>query len=177
MGAWLLPQLVAKGDVPVKKVMKSLEKAEQWFIGILLLVTVLLLFVNVIMRYVFSSNLTWAEEFSRYAIVWISFVGSSVCIYKGGHITVDSILGLLSEKKGQNFSIGILIASLLFSVLLGYYSVLLTLNSIRTGQTTPGMQIPMFWAYLAMPVGSALLSLHYGWQIHETFQLARRKSS
>lgn len=141
--------------------MKGVSLVEQYLIGILLLVTILLLFVNVVMRYVFSANITWAEEFSRYAIVWITFIGTSVCVYIGGHITVDSIHGILSEKNNRILAIVIYVVSIVFALALTWFSIKLTVNSIRTKQTMPGMGIQMAWAYLAMPVGSILLAIRY----------------
>ena len=54
-----------------------LSKIEQYFIGILLLAIAFILFINVVLK-IFGSSLVWSEEVARYAIVWLTFVGSSV---------------------------------------------------------------------------------------------------
>ena len=34
-------------------------------------------FANVVARYVFNSPIQWAEEFSRYAFIWVVFMGAA----------------------------------------------------------------------------------------------------
>jgi hypothetical protein len=51
--------------------------AESLFVGAALAFTSLLLFVNVILRYVFLSSIHWAEEATLYLMVWIVSSSSS----------------------------------------------------------------------------------------------------
>lgn len=75
-----------------------LRKIEQYLIGTLLLAITFILFINVVLR-IFGLSFEWAEEVARYGIVWVTFIGSSVCIYKGAHIEVDAITMILSQKE------------------------------------------------------------------------------
>lgn len=67
-----------------------LEKFEQYFTGLILIAITFILFANVVLRF-FGISLEWAEEVARYGIIWVTFIGGSICIYKGGHIRVDAI--------------------------------------------------------------------------------------
>ena len=103
----------------------------------------------------------WAEELARYAIVWITFVGASVCVYKGAHIGVDVIMNVLSEKPKKILSIILAVFSLIFSVVFTYFSFKITMNVQGTNQVSSTMGIPMYLVYAAMPVGGLLMSIRY----------------
>ncbi len=81
-----------------KKVVNILGKIEESFLGYLLLLIVALLFINVILRF-FGMALDWTDEFARYGIIWVTFIGAGACVVKGGHIGVDAIVTLLSDRN------------------------------------------------------------------------------
>ncbi|WP_077623328.1 TRAP transporter small permease [Sediminibacillus massiliensis] len=140
--------------------MKVLKKIEETSIAVGLLAVTVLLFVNIILRYVFSANTTWAEEFIRYVMIWITFVGASVCFRKGLHVGVDFVLDLLKGKVKKGLQLFISLASMAFMILLIWFSIELVMFTKQTGQITPSLQIPLYWVYLAIPVGAALSLLH-----------------
>ncbi|WP_093193972.1 TRAP transporter small permease [Salimicrobium halophilum] len=140
--------------------MKILKKIEESTIALGLLAVTALLFVNIILRYVFSANTTWAEEFIRYVMIWITFIGAGVCFRKGLHVGVDFVLDLLKGKAKKGLELFIALASVIFMVLLVWYSIQLVSFTRQTGQITPSLQIPLYYIYLAIPVGAALSLLH-----------------
>lgn len=140
--------------------MRILNKIEDIFVGSALLAATLLLFVNIILRYFFSANTTWAEEFIRYAMIWIAFIGASICFRKGIHVGVDLLMNSLKLKGKRNLQIYINLASILFMAFLVKFGFDLVIFSINTGQITPSLKINMYWVYLAIPVGALLSILH-----------------
>lgn len=141
----------------MEKLNKVLSKIEYWFLGVGIILIAVILGINVIMRYVFSTGFTWAEEAARYIMVWITFVGASVCAYKGGNISIDSIMGILSERGKKILTIITIIVSIVFLAIFSYLSAKLTVQALQTNQLTPAMDIPMFFVYLSMPAGGILI--------------------
>ncbi len=119
----------------------------------------LLLFVNVVLRYWFLAPISWAEELTLYMMAWIVFVGSSVAIRTRGHIAIDLLPLALSPAGRHRLAIFTAVVMPMFFAAFFYYSGQHTLRVRTTGQVTPVMQAPMWLAYLAMPVGSALMFL------------------
>ena len=78
--------------------LKILNKIEDVFCAVSLLLTTLILFVNVVLRYVFSASTSWAEEMIRYLMIWITFIGGSVCVRHSAHIRMDFLLTLLPRS-------------------------------------------------------------------------------
>lgn len=77
---------------------------------------VLLVFTNVVMRYVFNTGLTWSEEVSVNLFVWVIFLGAILAALEGLHIKVD----LLTSKLSPRFQkIVLLIANVLVLFAMG----------------------------------------------------------
>src|SRR5262245_28723915 len=138
---------------------RALSFAETTFVGGALAFASLLLFVNVVLRYWFLAPISWAEELTLYVMVWIVFVGSSVAIRTRGHIAIDLLPLVLSPAGRRRLAIFIALTVLAFLAVFFHYSLEHTLRVRISGQVTPVMQGPMWLAYLAMPVGSALMIL------------------
>jgi len=137
-----------------------LSKIEQYFIGILLLAIAFMLFINVVLR-LFGSSLVWSEEVARYAIVWLTFIGSSVCVYKGAHIGVDAIMNVLSEKGKKILLLITILMSIIFTILFTYLSFTITKGVFDTNQVSSTIKVPMVYVYGAMPVGGVLMLIRY----------------
>ena len=61
----------------------------------LLAVMVVMVFGNVVLRYGFNSGITVSEELSRWAFVWMTFLGAIVAIKENGHLGTDMLVGRL----------------------------------------------------------------------------------
>lgn len=148
---------------PQDGVLARLDRALSWsewtFIGGALAFASVLLFANVVLRYVFLDPLNWAEELTLYLMVWIVFVGGSVAVRTHGHIAIDLLPLVLSPANRRRLAIGVAAATLVFFAVFFWYSLQHTLRVRSINQLTPVMQAPMWLTYLAMPVGSALMAL------------------
>jgi TRAP-type C4-dicarboxylate transport system permease small subunit len=62
-------------------------------LGIICLVTmVVMVFGNVVLRYAFNESILVSEEISRWAFVWLTFLGAVVLLRERGHMGVDLAL-------------------------------------------------------------------------------------
>ena len=57
--------------------------------ALLMAIIIALVFVNVVLRYGFSSGLRPALELSRLGFVWIVMLGAASCLVRGEHLAVD----------------------------------------------------------------------------------------
>ena len=108
-------------------------------------------FANVIARYGVNAPIAWAEELSRYAFIWMVFVGAAVCTKHGRHIAVDAAVKLL-PGTGQVFCQ--LVANLgtaLLMVILIYYGLVLAASAT---QLTSTLGIPTYFIYAVIPLSA-----------------------
>lgn len=142
----------------MKKLLDGVNRAVEYVVSIMLLVMVIVVFLQVIFRFVLHSSLPWSEELSRYILVWISFLGASIGVRRGAHIGVEAVTNLLPYglKKGVSF-LATLCATVFFVLMVVYgYKIL----SIVRGQLSPAMEISMAIPYSSVFVGGALMFLY-----------------
>ncbi|WP_108660982.1 TRAP transporter small permease [Acuticoccus kandeliae] len=122
----------------------------------LFLVMLVSIFGQVVMRYGFSSPLSWSEELARYAMVWLAMLASALCLRKGQHLALLSADALPARIGTPVRVIGTLVVTVLLAILL-WHSYDLASRAFR--QTTPGLGLSMSWIYASLPAGFALMLL------------------
>ena len=140
---------------------KISNKLEKGFLGGAIIFASLLLFVNVVMRYVFLLPIYWAEELARYLMVWMIFIGASQVTKFGGHVAVDIVPRFLSKRANTILTIIVNLICILFCILLAYFSFKQMLRVKVAHQVSPAMELPMWIAYLSIPLGTVLMLIRY----------------
>ena len=72
------------------------EVAFQAFCAAVFLGMIGMVFYNAMLRYVFKSSFAPSEEWARFLFMYITFFGAIEGFYRGRHIAVDMVTGLLS---------------------------------------------------------------------------------
>lgn len=142
-----------------------LSKAEEFLLGILMTTASLVLFANIIARYVFNWGFTWAEELVRYEIIWMVFLGGSVAARQGLHIGVDLLVRFAPLPLRKPINVLINAISLVFCGFIVYYGAALINQTRMFGQVSPALQMPMWMVQLAIPLGAGLMALRFAQQI------------
>lgn len=117
----------------------------------------ILVFVQVVMRYVFSNSLSWSEELARFIFLWLSWIGASYAVKERSHFRVEMFADLLKGLPRRSFEYFVLIVWFVFSFVLTWLGTKLVLFLYDTGQTSAAMDIPMTIPYASVPVGCALM--------------------
>jgi len=86
----------------MKKFLYALDNLDQYLAVLTLSITVLLLGVQVVSRYVFKFPIAWAEEISRFTFVWAVYMGVSMAARQNEHIRVVAHLKLLFPQSISN---------------------------------------------------------------------------
>ena len=145
--------------------LRRLDRALSWledaFIAALLLSASVIIFVNVVLRYVFNTGFIWAEEFVRYEIVWLVFIGGSVAARKGIHIGVDAVLHVLPAAAARALKVTVGLICIAFSAALVWYGVELVQQTQMFRQRTSAMQAPFWIVQLAVPIGAGLMLIRF----------------
>jgi len=136
---------------------RILARIEEVLAGSILAAMSAATFVNVVARYVFNSPFDWAEEFSRYAFIWLAFMAAVVATTHKRHIVID-ILVISLPKSAQ--AICRLLVDLVTLALMGamaYYGWI----AARTATSfTATLGVPRSWVYMAAPVAAVLIFFH-----------------
>jgi TRAP-type C4-dicarboxylate transport system permease small subunit len=140
-------------------VKKFLNNFEEYFVVWTMALMTVLVFCQVVMRYVVGRSLSWSEELARFIFMWLSWVGASYAVKERSHFRVEMFANLLKGRHRARFELLILVIWFGFSVTLAWLGTQLMIFLIETGQISAAMEIPMSWVYASVPAGCALMSI------------------
>jgi len=139
------------------KFLKWIDKhLEEYLLVYLLVMIACVMMLQIIMRYVFKASLSWAEEFTRYCFVWSVFLSISYSIKKGSMLKIDAVTSLMPKMIQKLINILIEIVVFAFLAILLFNSKEVIVRLIQSGQTSPAMEMPMYYVYAATIVGFSL---------------------
>jgi len=126
-----------------------------WLVAVILGTMSVVVFSQVIYRYVLESPLPWSEELARYLMVWLVLLGASLGLRSKALIGMEALINVFPAPL-KRFSVeAVLVFSLLFLALVMIYGIKLTI--MNHAQFSPAMGIPMSLPYAAIPVGALLM--------------------
>jgi len=135
--------------------MRRINIGLMWFckVSIIIMIPVMtiIIFIQVVMRYIFLSPFVWSEELARYLLIWISCLGSAYAVRKGEHISITFIKDKF-PKYLQSLVKWIIHFVLIAFFAMGFVHGLL-LSISEWEQLSPAMGIPMSWANLGITIG------------------------
>lgn len=122
---------------------------------LMLVAVVVMLVLQVFLRFGFSYSLPWPEEAARYLMIWIVMLAGSLLVRDDQLVRVDFLDHFWPESwlVWRNAVFRLLLAVML-AVLVwqGWDQAIFAYN-----RTTTALQISWFWPYLAIPAGGALM--------------------
>lgn len=113
---------------------------------------------SVIMRYIFNNSISWSEDAAKFLMVWLAFLGAPLGFRHGAHVAIDLLPPGLPAIARRIVRVFVHATVLILMVLLARYSWAFAWNGRTQVALTVG-DIPMFWIFLCMPIGAALMAL------------------
>ncbi|HCE09474.1 MAG TPA: TRAP transporter small permease [Oxalobacteraceae bacterium] len=114
----------------MRQLVPHLERTVEWLMALALTVMVVMVFGNVVLRYVFNSGVAAAEEISRLMFVWLIFLGAILALRRHAHLGVELVQARLPRWARRGCAV--------ISHLLMLYALWLFLSGSWT-QTVIGM--------------------------------------
>lgn len=122
----------------------------------------ILLFIEVVLRYLFHSPTTWSQEVAIYIFTWTMFAGAAYTLSVGKHIHIDILLSRLPHKPRQLIEAFTGLLGFVFCAYVTYQSwnfVALALKMKKLSATT--LRVPVWTIEASVLVGFLLLSIQY----------------
>lgn len=134
---------------------RRLLEACRW--GVILLVGAITVIValGVFFRFVLNNSLPWTEEVAKFVMVWLAFIGAPVVLKEGGHIAIDFIPTRLPSALGHALLMVIQVIVMVVLAVLVYQGWALAWNALP--QVAATVEVSLFYIFLAVPIGSALM--------------------
>jgi TRAP-type C4-dicarboxylate transport system permease small subunit len=142
----------------LQRISDLMNRITEVILVVVLAVMAVVVFLQVIFRYVLNFPLFWTEEFARYCLVWSSLLGSAVAVKRGQHIAVTIFMERMPAPLRQGLTIIALISVAVVLAIILWGGIQLV--AITRAQISPALRISMSIPYLAVPVGAALMLVH-----------------
>ncbi|RQO61117.1 C4-dicarboxylate ABC transporter permease [Paucibacter sp. KBW04] len=163
---------------------RILNHLEEWLIAFLIGAATFVIFLAVVHRYAsgipviqdytVQINMSWAQELCIFMFVWMAKFGAAYGVRTGIHVGVDVVLRKLKGRPYKALVIFGLLAGALFTGTVAALGANFVWHIAQTDQTSADLEIPMWWVYACVPLGSSLMSyrfLQVAWSFLKTGEL------
>ena len=131
---------------------------EQYFCAFLMVLMVFCLGSQVFFRFVLNASLTWSEELSRFAFIWLVYMGAVLGAKERIHIRVTAFHRLLPVvARGWVLPVADLLW-VAINLTFAWQGALQVGHLMRFSYISPAMQWNMALIYSVVPVGFLLMS-------------------
>lgn len=133
---------------------KHLFRVLDWLCDIscfvILYVTVVVIFVQVIARYILKVALPWTEEFARYAFIWLIFLANALAERQKEHFRVSYFVEQAPRRVRYVF--WVLDEILIFAFFIWLLQDSLQFVKMGRRMISTVMQLRLDWVYWGLPV-------------------------
>lgn len=135
-----------------------LDRAEFWFIALACVGIVVLVFLGVLSRFVFSNPMAWSEELARYLFLWAALVGAAAGCRTNQHGGIPLLVHKFPPawQRGVEIFVSALVVTVL--VVLAWQSFDSTLQGLSSGQTSLASGVPI-WVINGVAMLAYLLAI------------------
>ena len=143
----------------ISKVLKEANKLEEMFLIAIFILMILTSFAQVVNRNWLQLPLGWLEELALYCQVYVAFLAMELGLRDGSQISLTAIMDRLHGRVQQVVSILAKLVVVSFTILIFVKSIGIIEGLVTSGQRSPGLKIPMFIPYMALPISFGIAAL------------------
>jgi TRAP-type C4-dicarboxylate transport system permease small subunit len=119
---------------------------------------IIVLSINVFLRYVFSHPFSWAEEVTVLLLIWVTFLAAAILQKRDEHVSITYIFDILPARVKRIILVfGNLCACVVLTVFL---LSSINLMKVQAKTFTPALRLPMTYSALAVFVGLAAMLIY-----------------
>lgn len=139
-----------------------------------LAVMLLLLTVEVILRYVFNTSTMISTEVGAYLFVAVLYFGLAHTLQKNEHISIRVVVHRLNPKAQQLLSQVVVVLNLLVSLVLVWRAWILVVDNFRTRSLFPSLlHTPQYIPQLPLAIGVTIFALQAAVELLKHFYLVK----
>ncbi len=140
----------------MNKVLAIYDGSVRTLLHVVYALMILVMFMQVVLRYIFNAPLMWPEELSRLLFLWLVYGAAPLAISRKSHLAVDFFISRLSWRSKQKLRLSLyvfIITFLLVAVVKGFE---LTFTFMEESAYTMSF-LPLGLFYLPIALGSVMM--------------------
>lgn len=147
---------------------RRLDRVIRHLAGFLTGAMAVLVFLQVLFRYLLDAPLDWSEEMATFAFAWMCLLGASVGLRRDEHPRLDIFLDRLPEGIRRGVSLFIDLGIFFMLAVLLVYGIKLTL--VMKLQRTAALGYSVAFVYAVLPVSALVMLVHMAARIPGHFR-------
>jgi C4-dicarboxylate transporter, DctQ subunit len=158
----------------ISKIGRGLSHAEEYVLFLMVLQMGISVFIQVVMRYLFQSAITWLDELVHIEVIFLTFFGASLCVKYSAHISVDALKKSI-HKEPYRSAIEVLnhvVMAVYVSIVVCFGMKLISAMSTHT-HYTPTLRIPKHYLYFLVCIALALIGVRSLLGVYRALRTAR----
>jgi C4-dicarboxylate transporter DctQ subunit len=145
-----------------------IDRVEQTLISILLSIMILIAFLQIVLRNLFATGLSWGDPLVRNLVLWVGFIGAAIATREGKHISIDVVSQWVPARGKIFLEVIIQLFSFIICGLLTFAAVKFIRNEALTGSIT-FLGIRAWLPELILPVTFGLMTIRFGFRSLKIF--------
>ncbi len=117
-------------------------------------------FLGVMSRYVMNMSLTWTEEVSLFALIWLAYFGAAISVTRRRHLRIDLIPVFFMSKPKQimlNILVNVVFFGFALFIMKGTFEMMML--AYNTKQVFAATGIPRWISISAVPCAFFVIAL------------------
>lgn len=127
----------------------GLNVACRWLAGACLGAILTILLLQIGLRATVGRGFPWGNEVATYLLVWAVCLSAASAFWERAHLGVDLLVSKLGRLR-RSVEVLAFLTTIAFLAVFVYYGSSMTESGMN--RTSPALNIPMGWIYLAIPV-------------------------
>ncbi len=142
----------------INKILKGIDTLLKVIIAVIVAAFIVIVFVQVVARFIFQHSLTWTEELARILFTQMIFYAAPLAVLEKRHIAVDILQQFMSVKAKRYLYVVINALSFVFFIFLCISGFVFLKTS--PNQMSPAMGIPSHTLYISIIISSVLMAVN-----------------
>lgn len=160
---------------------KGIGFLENLLLVIFLTVTVIMAFLQVILREFWSTGIVWGDVFLRHLVLWIGFFGAALAAKESRHFSIDILTKRLAPLLQKIIQILLNLGSALICLFLVQAGISFVRDEMQYNNqplfSILGKNIMSYHFEVIIPLGFGLIGLHFLFRVVEVAASGPRKNS
>ena len=127
--------------------------------GLLLLFITFAIFYTIFARFLDIPGPVWAIQFTEYALLWMTLLGTAWVLKQRKHVSVDLLTSRLSAQTKLYFNLGHSVMGIVVSGILFWYGTVVTWGQYQRGvMDIQVVDMPKYLILIIIPIGFLFLA-------------------
>jgi TRAP-type C4-dicarboxylate transport system permease small subunit len=143
----------------IARLIPRLNRIENFILAASFSVMTLAAFAQVVNRNVVHAGVPWFEELARYCMIYMALLGTEIGLRDGSQIAITAVIDKFRGVPRALLDIFGKLVIVVFSAAVFWHSLPLLQKQIQFGQLSPGLRVPMYVPYAALPLSFGIITV------------------